>query len=88
MTSKLTWHEIKRQATLADRGLDFADANQIFTRVTFEFEDQRADYGEKRMVCFGYLFGRLVLVGFVQRGDARHIYSMRKSNEREQAKFG
>jgi len=43
MNSKLTWHEIKRQATLAERGLDFADANQIFTRVTFEFEDQTED---------------------------------------------
>jgi hypothetical protein len=35
------------------------------------------------MVCFGYLFGRLVVVGFVQRGDARYFYSMRKANERE-----
>ena len=40
------------------------------------------------MVCFGYLYGRLVVVGFVQRGDARYIYSMMKANEREQAKFG
>jgi hypothetical protein len=28
------------------------------------------------------------VVGYVQRGDSRHIFSMRKANEREQARFG
>jgi uncharacterized DUF497 family protein len=87
MIFKLTWHESKRDATLADRGIDFADANQIFNGPTFEFQDERHNYGEKRMICFGYLYGRLMVVGYVQRGEARHIYSMRKANEREQAKF-
>ncbi len=65
MNSKLTWHEPKRQAALADRGLDFADANQIFASATFEYADTRENYGE-----------------------SRHIFSMRKANEREQSKFG
>ena len=86
MVFKLTWHESKRQATLVDRGLDFADATLIFEGPTLEFEDERQNYGEKRMICFGYLYGRLLVVGYVQRGDARHIYSMRKANEREQSK--
>ena len=88
MNSKLTWHETKRQASLADRGLDFSDANQVFNRVTFEFEDTRENYDETRMMCYGYLYGRLAVVGYVQRGEVRHIYSMRKANEREQSKFG
>lgn len=88
MNSKLTWHESKRQAALADRGLDFADANHIFAGATFEYEDTRENYGEKRMICFGYLYCRLTVVGYVQRDDGRHIFSMRKANEREQSKFG
>ena len=88
MRLDLTWHETKRQTALTERGLDFADANQIFASATFEFEDGREDYGEKRMICFGYLSGRLVVVGYVQHGEIRHIFSMRKANEREQAKFG
>lgn len=88
MSSKLTWHEPKRQAALADRGLDFVDANQIFASATFEYEDTRENHGEKRMICFGYLYGRLTVVGYVQRDDGRHIFSMRKANEREQSKFG
>jgi uncharacterized DUF497 family protein len=88
MNSRLKLHETKRQASIAERGLVFADANQIFANVTFEYEDTRESYGEKRMVCFGYLFGRLTAVGYVQRDDGRHIFSMRKANEREQSKFG
>jgi hypothetical protein len=88
MSSKLTLHEPKRQAALAELGLDFADANQIFASATFEYEDIRANYGEKRMICFGYLCGRLMVVGYVQHDESRHIFSMRKANEREQSKFG
>ena len=87
MDFKLTWHESKRQATLVDRGLDFVDTKVIFEGPTLEFEDDRQNYGEKRIICFGYLYGRLMVVGYVQRGDARHIYSMRKANEREQSKY-
>ncbi len=87
MEFKLTWHELKRKATLVDRGLDFVDTKVIFEGPTLEFEDDRQNYGEKRIICFGYLYGRLMVVGYVQRGDARHIYSMRKANEREQSKY-
>jgi uncharacterized DUF497 family protein len=88
MISKLTWNETKRQASLADRGLDFSDVNQVFNSATCEFEVMRENYGETRMICYGYLYGRLAVVGYVQRGETRHIYSMRKANEREQSKFG
>jgi uncharacterized DUF497 family protein len=30
----------------------------------------------------------LVVVGWTPRGDARHVFSMRKANEREQKKYG
>lgn len=87
MNSILTWHEPKRQLALTDRGLDFADAKYVFAETVFEFEDTRQNYGECRMMCFGYLAGRLMVVGYVQRGDIRHIFSMRKANEREITKL-
>jgi uncharacterized DUF497 family protein len=40
------------------------------------------------MICFGLLAHRLVVVGYVQRGEVRHIFSMRKANEREQKRLG
>jgi uncharacterized protein len=81
---RLTWDPAKRAKTLAERGLDFADAAIVFSGSTVEFEDSRADYGETRIICAGYLEERLVVVGYVLRAATRHIFSMRKANDREQ----
>jgi uncharacterized DUF497 family protein len=49
---------------LAERGLEFADAALIFGGVTIEVEDTRMAYGEKRIICYGLLAGRVVVVGY------------------------
>ena len=85
---RISYDPDKRQKTLDERGLDFDDALMVFAGLTFEVEDTRRDYGETRMICFGHLAGRLVVIGYVPRGAARHIFSMRKANEREQARIG
>jgi uncharacterized protein len=73
--------------TLADRGLDFADVAIVFEGVTVEVEDIRKNYGETRIICYGRLQGRMVVVGYVPRGASRHIFSMRKANDREQERL-
>lgn len=78
----------KRAKTLAERGLDFADAAIVFEGVTLELEDTRRDYGEPRIICFGLLAGRMVVVGYTPRGAVRHVFSMRKANAREEARIG
>lgn len=83
----LTWDEAKRQKAKDDRGIDFSDAAIVFAGPTFEFEDVRHHYGECRMICFGLLAGRMVAIGYVQRGEKRHIFSMRKANEREITRY-
>ena len=83
---RISFDPRKRAKTLAERGLDFADAAIVFESVTLDFEDLRKDYGEKRMICFGRLGGRIVVIGYTQRGAVRHVFSMRKANEREQAR--
>ncbi|MSP49397.1 MAG: BrnT family toxin [Alphaproteobacteria bacterium] len=84
----MTFDPAKRARTLEGRGLDFAEAAELFEGPTFEFEDTRKDYGERRIICFGRLPGRLIVAGYVVRGQARHVYSMRKANDREEAEFG
>jgi uncharacterized DUF497 family protein len=84
---KITFDLAKREKTLAERGLDFADAANIFEGVTLEVEDTRKDYGETRVICYGLLQGRMVVVGYTPRGADRHVFSMRKANEREQARI-
>ena len=83
----LTFDPAKREKTLSDRGLDFADAAAVFTGVTLEIEDTRRNYGETRVICYGLLDGRMVVVGYTPRGADRHIFSMRKANEREKARI-
>ncbi|MBT2326992.1 BrnT family toxin [Variovorax paradoxus] len=84
----VTFDPVKRAKTLAERGLDFADAALVFEGDTLEVEDDRRDYGEIRILCFGLLAGRMVVVGYTPRGADRHIFSMRKANEREQERIG
>ncbi len=77
----------KRRQTFGQRGLDFADAPLVFEGVTVEIEDTRRNYGEQRIICYGLLAGRLVVVGYTPRGAVRHIFSMRKANAREKARL-
>ena len=46
------------------------------------------DYGEVRIICYGLLAGRIVVIGYTPRGAARHVFSMRKANAREKARIG
>ena len=83
----ITYDPAKRERTLRDRGLDFEDAPVVFAGLTVEVEDTRKDYGEQRLICYGRLEGRLVVVGYTPRGADRHIFSMRKANRREQIRL-
>ena len=85
---RITFDPAKRDKALAERGLDFLDAEIVFEGVTLEFEDTRKEYGEQRIICYGLLAGRMVVVGYIPRGADRHIFSMRKANDREKDRIG
>lgn len=59
----------------------------MFDGPAFEVEDQRQDDGETRIICFGMLRDRMVVVGYTPRGADRHVFSMRTINDREQARL-
>ena len=83
----ITFDPAKRDRALAERGLDFLAAEAVFAGPTYSFEDLRTDYGETRLVTVGLLAGRMVMVGWTPRGADRHVFSMRKTNAREQARY-
>jgi uncharacterized DUF497 family protein len=83
----ITFDEAKRGRTLEERGLNFLDAEAVFSGPVFEFEDERADYGETRIITVGLLAGRMVIVGWTPRGSDCHVFTMRKANDREQARY-
>jgi uncharacterized DUF497 family protein len=77
----------KRAKTLAERGLDFEDAAQVFAGPTIDLIDDRKDYGEIRWISFGLLRNRMVALVWTPRKGGRHIISMRKTNEREKEAY-
>ena len=84
---KITFDQAKRDATLTVRGIAFEDAAAVFAGDTMTVEDTRRTYGETRFQTVGFLAGRMVMVVWTQRGEARHVISMRKCNDREQATY-
>ena len=88
MISKLSYDPAKRAETLKERGLDFKSAAEVLQgSLQFTYEDDRFDYGETRWITVGYLSHRMVVIVWTQRGDAIHVISMRKANEKEQKKY-
>lgn len=84
----ITFDPAKRAATLRERGLDFSAAADVFDGPVHSFEDTRVDYGERRIVTAGLLNGRMVIVGWTRRGEDQHVFTMRKANGREKARYG
>jgi len=72
---RITFDPANRERTLAERGLDFEDAALVFEDVTVEIEDTRREYDERRIICYGMLRGRLVVIGYTPRGSVHHVFS-------------
>jgi len=84
---RITFDPSKRERTLAERGLDFVQAAAVFDGDHLTFEDDRQDYGERRLITIGRVTDRMVVLVWTPRGAARHVISMRKANDREQRRY-
>lgn len=84
---QIEFDSAKRDKTLAERGLDFAKAYEVFAGVHFTGQDDRQNYAEDRFITVGLLEGRLVVMVWTPRGEGRRIISMRKANDREKAYY-
>ena len=84
---QITFDPVKRDITLRERGLDFADVAAVFAGEFATRPNQRFDHGEDRYVTAGFLAGRMVIVVWTPRGDTRHIISMRHAHAREQRRW-
>ena len=84
---KIEYDQDKRATTLRERGLDFADAGEVFAGPIMTEKDTRVDYGESRFITFGHLSGKMIVLVWTPRGAARRIISMRHANDREKSKY-
>ncbi len=84
---KIAYDPAKRALIQEERGLDFEDAVQVFAGTVLTVPDDRKDYGEERYQTLGLLKGRLVVVVWTPRGEARHIITMWKANDRDRKRY-
>ena len=83
----LDWDEDKRERTLQERGLDFADVAAARWDNALTAEDQREEYGERRFVSLVPIQDRLCVVAWCIRGKALRVISLRKANARERKRY-
>ena len=80
------WDEAKRLWTLADRGLDFRDANLVFDgRPTIHVGARNAD--EERFASVAMIEGKCHTVIWTWRGENRRIISFRRSRDGEEKAY-
>ena len=84
---EIEWDEEKRLSNLAKHGIDFADAEELFSGPVLSGKDDRKDYGEDRFIGYGFMRDRLVVVAFARRGEVVRIISLRKANSREGKRY-
>jgi uncharacterized DUF497 family protein len=84
---KFTWHEPKRISNLKKHGLDFADAEQVFSGPTMTQPDHRFHYEEARFSTLGMLGARVIMISHTETGDEIHVISMRKAERYEQESY-
>ena len=84
---EISFDENKRALILKERGLDFADAGQIFEGPEFTDQDFRFDYPEPRFQTYGLLDGRMIMIAWTPTDDGIRVISMRKCNDREKRRF-
>lgn len=84
---KIEWDHEKREATLRERGLDFASVVDADWDGALTIEDTRADYAERRFVSLVPIHGRLCVLAWCRRGEALRVISLRKANSRERKRY-
>lgn len=87
-----SWDPKKSEANLAERGFDFAFTTLIFDGPTLERQDDRKDYGERRVIAIGLAQRLHLTVVYSDRPGQgtqrdRRIISARRSNRRERKAY-
>jgi uncharacterized DUF497 family protein len=82
---RLEWDEVKRRRVMVERGLDFADAVEVFEGLHFDLVGH--GLSADRVTTFGFLGEGLVSLTWAPTPGARRIHSMRHAHDREPRRF-
>lgn len=77
------WDDAKAAANLAKHGVAFDAVYRFDWARAVEFEDDREDYGEVRMVAIGWIDGTLHTMTYTLRGENVRVVNLRRSDRPE-----
>ncbi|SDG85107.1 BrnT family toxin [Nitrosomonas sp. Nm132] len=85
----VVWNEAKRRANLKKHGLDFTDAELVFSGHTHTLTkpDTRFAYDEFRFSTIALLGIKVVVIAYTETVGEIHIISMRKAERYEQKNY-
>jgi uncharacterized protein len=81
------WDEDKRQRGIAKHQVDLLYAAGVFEGPVMIAPDDRAAYGEERLVAIGMVRGEVFVVVFTHRGGKVRLISARKGGRRDRRKY-
>ena len=84
---RITFDPVKNVRNIAERLLSFDRVADLDWETAMAVEDNRRDYGERRLRVMALLGRRLHVVVITYRGDAMHVISFRKANSREVKRY-
>jgi len=82
------WDEEKSRKCLLERGFDFSIVEDFDFGSAIFVEDDRKDYGERRVRAFGRINGVDFCIVFTPRGGKLRIISVRKARMKEMKRHG
>ena len=84
----ISFDPAKNAKNIAERGLSFELVANLEWETALAEEDNRRDYGERRVRVLGLLGKRLHVAVITMRGTTVQVISFRKANEREVRRYG
>ncbi len=83
-----SWDPNKNRQNIRDHGIDFEDTIELFSQPLIFQVDERIDYGEERMIAYGYSKGQPLVVVYTQpKENAYHLISARLATSREEGEL-
>ena len=79
------WDDQKRELNLANHGIDFDDASEIFYGPVILRRSDRNN--EERWVAVGHSVSQLIAVVFTRRKDVIRIISARRARKNEESEY-
>ena len=77
----------KDATNLSKHVVSLAAAAELDWDAALTWIDDRADYGEQRIVALAPMGDRLFFVAFVDRDDVRRVISLRRAKRREDSHY-